>query len=161
MTDTELACLEQLYRAHSQKLYLYARAILKNDHLAEEAVQDTFHIACIKIQELMRSENPAGWLVQTLKYVIRNMERTLSSLCSSLQNQRPYEEGLLGGRRDEEDVELLYRGLLSEEDFRLLKCIAVDGWSMQEPAQEFGISLEACRKRFQRIRTKMRKNLKL
>lgn len=89
------------------------------------------------------------------------MERTLSSLCSSLQNQLPYEEGLLGGRRDEEDVELLYRGLLSEEDFRLLKCIAVDGWSMLEAAQEFGISLEACRKRFQRIRTKMRKNLKL
>ena len=159
MTDAEF--LEQLYRAHSQKLYLYARAVLKNDHLAEEAMQDTFHIACQKITDLRRSENPPGWLVQTLKNVIRNMERTHSSLCAALRTHLPYEEGTVGGRRDEKDVELLYGGILTDEEFLLLRRIALEGWTILDAAGELGISVEACRKRLQRVKEKMRKNLTL
>lgn len=161
MTDAELQCLEQLYRQHYQRLLLYAKAIVKNEHLAEEAVQDTFHIACSKIQDLRRSENAAGWLVQTLKNVLRNMERTHSSLYAALQNHLPYEEHHLGGTRDEENIELLYSGILTEEEFRLLRYIAVDKYSFLEASEEFDISVEACRKRFQRIKEKMRKNLVL
>lgn len=161
MTDAELQFLEQLYRQHYQRLFLYAKAIVKNEHLAEEAVQDTFHIACSKIAEVRRSENAAGWLVQTLKNVLRNMERTHSSLYAALQNHLPYEDQLLGGRRDEEDIELLYGGILTEEEFRLLRCIVLDRDSFLEVSKQFGISVEACRKRFQRIKEKMRKNLVL
>ena len=161
MTDAELQFLEQLYRHHYQRLFLYAKAIVKNEHLAEEAVQDTFHIACSKIAEVRRSENAAGWLVQTLKNVLRNMERTHSSLYAALQNHLPYEDQLLGGRRDEEDIELLYGGILTEEEFRLLRCIVLDRDSFLEVSKQFGISVEACRKRFQRIKEKMRKNLVL
>lgn len=161
MTDAELQFLEQLYRQHYQRLFLYAKAIVKNEHLAEEAVQDTFHIACSKIAEVRRSENAAGWLVQTLKNVLRNMERTRSSLYAALQNHLPYEDQLLGGQRDEEDIELLYGGILTEEEFRLLRCIVLDRDSFLEASKQFGISVEACRKRFQRIKEKMRKNLVL
>ena len=161
MTDAELQFLEQLYRQHYQRLFLYAKAIVKNEHLAEEAVQDTFHIACSKIAEVRRNENAAGWLVQTLKNVLRNMERTHSSLYAALQNHLPYEDQLLGGRRDEEDIELLYGGILTEEEFRLLRCIVLDRDSFLEASEHFGISVEACRKRFQRIKEKMRKNLVL
>ena len=152
VTDAELQFLEQLYRQHYQRLLLYAKAIVKNEHLAEEAVQDTFHIACSKIADLRRSENAAGWLVQTLKNVLRNMERTHSSLYAALQNRLPYEEHHLGGERDEENIDLLYGGILTEEEFRLLRYIAVDKYSFLEVSEEFGISLEACRKRFQRIK---------
>ena len=161
MTDAELQFLEQLYRQHYQRLFLYAKAIVKNEHLAEEAVQDTFHIACSKIAEVRRSENAAGWLVQTLKNVLRNMERTHSSLYAALQKHLPYEDQLLGGQRDEEDIELLYGGILTEEEFRLLRCIVLDRDSFLETSKQFGISVEACRKRFQRIKEKMRKNLVL
>lgn len=161
VTDAELQFLEQLYRQHYQRLLLYAKAIVKNEHLAEEAVQDTFHIACSKIADLRRSENAAGWLVQTLKNVLRNMERTHSSLYAALQNHLPYEEHHLGGERDEENIDLLYGGILTEEEFRLLRYIAVDKYSFLEVSEEFGISVEACRKRFQRIKEKMRKNLVL
>ena len=56
-------------------------------------------------------------------------------------------------------MDLRYGGLLSEEDFRLLKCIALDRYSYLEAAEEFHISVEACRKRLQRIKQKMRKKL--
>ena len=88
MTDAELQFLEQLYRQHYQRLFLYAKAIVKNEHLAEEAVQDTFHIACSKIAEVRRSENAAGWLVQTLKNVLRNMERKTGCVRRDLQMRK-------------------------------------------------------------------------
>ena len=44
--------IAQLYREMYRKLVVYAENAL-NDSLAEEAVQDTFRIACSKYDELM------------------------------------------------------------------------------------------------------------
>ena len=161
VTEAEMQFLETLYREHYQKLFLYANAVLKHRELAEEAVQDTFRIACGKITGLRRSANSAGWLVQTLKNVLRNMERTRSSLYASLQNDLPYEEQHVGGRMDDTDLALTYGGILTEEEFFLLRRIAVDRYTFLEAAAELGISVEACRKRMQRIREKMRRDLTL
>jgi RNA polymerase sigma-70 factor (ECF subfamily) len=161
LSKADYQLIEQLYRTYYHQLFLYARAILRHDQLAEEAVQDTFHIACGKIADLRRSENSAGWLVQTLKYVLKNMERCRSSLYSSMQQSLPYEEALLGEGRDEESLELLYGGILTREEFHLLKRVAVDGFSFLEAAEELGITVETCRKRFHRAKEKMRKNIQL
>lgn len=40
--------LEQMYREMYPTLYAYALRILKDHALAEEAIQDTFCIACAK-----------------------------------------------------------------------------------------------------------------
>ena len=40
--------MEQLYREMFPKLYMYALRIISNPSLAEEAVQNTFCIACSK-----------------------------------------------------------------------------------------------------------------
>ena len=74
--------LKKLYLEYYHSLFLYARSVLQDPSLAEEAVQDTFCIACVKQEQLAASGNPAGWLVQTLKNVLRNMERSHSSLYS-------------------------------------------------------------------------------
>ena len=161
LSEADHQLIEQLYRAHYHQLFLYARAILRHDQLAEEAVQDTFRIACGKAADLRGSENSAGWLVQTLKHVLKNMERCRSSLYSSMLQSVPYEEARLGEGRDEEDPELLYGGILPPEEFQLLRRIAVDGWSFLEAAQELGISVDACRKRFHRAKEKMRKKMEL
>ena len=64
--------IEALYLEMFELLFSYARSSLENDSLAEEAVQETFRIACLKPSELCASPNPKGWLVNTLKNVIRN-----------------------------------------------------------------------------------------
>lgn len=161
LSEFELRLIEQLYRAHYQRLYLYARALLQNAHLAEEAVQDTFHIACGRVEELQRSENPAGWLMVTEKNVIRNMERSRSSLYSAMKRELPYENAALGAKSDEISVDVLYGGILTEEDFLLLKRIVLDGWTYLEAAQELSITVEACRKRVQRSKEKLRKKLEV
>ena len=63
--------MEQLYREMFPKLYMYALRIMSKPSLAEEAVQNTFCIACSKEDSLFSSDNPHGWLMNTLKNVIR------------------------------------------------------------------------------------------
>ena len=159
MEAAEQQMLKQLYLEQYHSLFLYARAILGDSHLAEEAVQDTFRIACAKAAQLSASENPAGWLVQTLKNVLRNMERSRSSLYSFMSVAVPYNDEVLGAQQEAANVDLLYGDLLPEEDFRLLKMVVLEKYSYLEAAEELGISLEACRKRVQRIRRRMREKL--
>ena len=158
MTPQDMEYLETLYRQHYQTLFLYANAMLKHRELAEEAVQDTFVIACGKLHQLRRSPNSAGWLVQTLKNVLNNLRRTRSSLYASLEHL-PYEERSLDAHRDELPLEVTYGGLLTAEEFRLVRRVLLDGASYAEAAAEENITPEACRKRMQRIREKLRKNL--
>jgi RNA polymerase sigma-70 factor (ECF subfamily) len=72
--------IEQLYREMFTQLNIYAQNALQDRSLGEEAVQDTFRIACIKAEELMVSANPKGWLMNTLKNVINNIKRSRARL---------------------------------------------------------------------------------
>ena len=49
-----------------------------------------------------------------------------------------------------------FRGLLSEEELRLLQAIVLDGVSYAEAAKALGINLWACRKRVQRAMDRLR-----
>lgn len=68
--------IESLYLEMYDRLMIYAHVNLDSDSLAEEAVQETFRIACQKPESLCSSPNPQGWLVNTLKNTIRNMKQT-------------------------------------------------------------------------------------
>ena len=70
-----------------------------------------------------------------------------------------YMEDVLQESREDANVDLLYGDLLPEEDFRLLKRIVLERYSYLEAAEELGISLEACRKRVQRIKQRLREKL--
>ena len=61
----------------------------------------------------------------------------------------------------EEDVflrpELLYKSYVSEEELALLSRVGIDGYTIQEASEQFGISVEACKKRVQRAKKKFQK----
>ena len=84
LNQEEEKYIEQLYREMYTRLCFYAKNALGSRTLAEEAVQDTFRIACIKPDSLMNSKNPHGWLINTLKNVIRNRQRTEARLSNAL-----------------------------------------------------------------------------
>ena len=60
---------------------------------------------------------------------------------------------------DQEDVDLLYGDLAARADFQLLKRVVLDGCTMLEAAEEYGITVEACKKRIQRLRAHLKKKL--
>ena len=67
--------LEQLYYANYKKLLLYALSASQSQVSAPELVQDTFHEAVLHIDTLMTHANPGGWLMQTLKYKMKENDK--------------------------------------------------------------------------------------
>ena len=141
-------------------LLSYALGVLPSPSQAEEAVQDTFQIACQKADEVCTSPNPKGWLTKTLKNVIGNELRQrirdrkiiADSLGAYIDNMGPHEDNI--------DIDILYSNVADTPEFKLIKAIALDGKSLLEISKELGISLDAVKKRAQRARTFLQKRIK-
>ena len=158
MDENQDKKLEELYREMFHLCFVYARSALNDENLAEEAVQDTFRIACEKADMLFSSENPKGWIIKTLKNVIYNMNKTRANINKIIVDMASVNENLFS-TSDEENPVLLYSKIISDEDFALLKRISVDRYSMLEAADELGITVDACKKRVQRAKRKFKKFL--
>lgn len=149
--------IEQLYREMYKVLYVYAKNALNDPSLTEEATQDVFCIACAKPDSLLQSDNPKGWLMQTLKNVVKNIKRQQAKMKHLAIISLNSEESEFLAAYDEEDIDILYGDVSPREDFQIFKLIALEGYTMKDAADEFGISVEACKKRVQRIRNYLRK----
>lgn len=150
--------IESLYREHYYHLFLYARSSFRDSSLAEDAIQETFRIACGKMDQLLSSPNPGGWLMSTLKYVIKNEERAQRKMQLILQNaklsQRVSEEF-----PDDCGISESAQELLPTADLELLWCIIIEGYSYLEASERFGITLETCKKRVYRLKKTLRKKI--
>lgn len=148
---------EEFYREHFEGLVVYAKAITKNPHMAQDVVQDAFHIALRpeKMEEFVNSPNPVGWMRVTVKNVARNAIRAqqrqsrwlisvdeIDTLAASEDDYDP---------EDEEAVLKGYSEFLSENEMYLLRRLALDKATYKELANEYGISMWACYKRVNRL----------
>lgn len=148
--------LDSLYRDMAPLMTRYALASISDISQAEEVVQDTFRIACTRIEEIMASPNPKGWLMNTLKFVIHDSQRAkaryLRMLCAVLSAG--------GDKRISYDLEVgldvLYGDIVNSDDFLLLERVYLQNRSLREIAEEDGITLEACKKRVQRAKKRLR-----
>jgi RNA polymerase sigma-70 factor (ECF subfamily) len=149
--------IEQLYREMYIQLYAYAINALTDRQLAEEAVQDTFRIACMKADSLLKSDNKKGWLTNTLKHVIQNIRRSRARLNSLVISALSIDDIVIVSPTGGLDFDVIYSDLLGQEDFELLQMIILNKYTILKVARELGISVEACKKRVQRAKKKLRK----
>lgn len=152
--------IEQLYFEMYDMLFTYARCSLREEALAEEAVQETFQIACQKPDQLCESPNPKGWLVKTLKFIILNMKRNRESARQVLSGYLIEQQEGCAFSEDKLDLQLLYEDVSHMEEFRLIKEMAIDGKSHLEMANARGITVNACKKRIQRAKEMLKRKLK-
>ena len=162
MKPEQDAFLEQLYRTHFHALQVHAYRFLGNWTDAHVAAQETFHIACDKIEIVMSHPNHIVWLKNVTKNVSRNMIRTrqrqlllFSSLDELLASEIPFAYD-----RIPNDPTEIFEGFLPKEDRYLLKRIMLDGISYADAGAEIGINMWACRKRVQRATEKLRSRYK-
>ncbi len=150
--------IETLYLEMYDMMICYARCSFKEESLAEEAVQNTFQIACQKPDQLCESVNPKGWLVNTLKFTIRNMKRSRehAQLLLSLVEQ----DESVAYSEDRLPLQLVYEDIADSEEFKLLVEMAIEGKSHLEMATARGISVDACKKRVQRAKETLQKKIK-
>lgn len=147
--------LEQLYCEMYDWLLCYANAAMSDPSRAEEAVQETFRIACDKLPVLLESSNPKGWLVNTLKGVLKNFSRK-DARDSKVFIQMPEQYGSEPPK--ELPPELLYQDLVRTREYELLMKLS-DAGSVRELANRLGISESTCKKRIQRSRIYLRSRI--
>jgi RNA polymerase sigma-70 factor (ECF subfamily) len=156
INDNQRRAIKALYTEMNSSLLAYAQSTMNDRSQAEEAVQDTFRIACAKADKFLLSPNPKGWLFNTLKNVIKNKVRSRVYLKDIVVSSFEIDENILFVDTDVLDVDFMYSDLTNVEDYKLLKKIALDKCSMIEVADEIGISVEACKKRVQRAKKKLK-----
>lgn len=161
MTPAQSKRIEELYFEMFEMLMAYARSILDSEALAEEAVQETFRIACQKPADVCQSVNPQGWLVQTLKYTIRNITSNRATAKKFLEQYIRSQGQEAAAAEDRLNPGVLYENIADTEEYKLLTEMAVEGRSILEMATSRGISVAACKKRVQRAKETLRKKVKL
>ena len=159
MTVEQNRMIEELYLEMFDKMMAYARCSFDSESLAEEAVQETFRIACQKPEQLCQSVNPRGWLVQTLKYTIRNMQSSHAAAKKLVEKYLAKQSKDSTFSEDRVSLHILYEDVAHTEEFQLLIETAIEGRSHLEMANSRGISLDACKKRVQRAKETLRKKL--
>ena len=158
MTSDQRKRIEEFYLEMYDRLFIYARSALDNESLAEEAIQETFRIVCMKPEDLLSCPNPKGWIVNTLKYTIQNMKRSRDK-ANVLLTQYLAANSSVAFSEDRISLEVTYENVARSEEFSLIKEMAVDGRSHLEMAQSRGISVAACKKRVQRAKEFLRRKI--
>ena len=116
--------LETLFIEMNASLFSYAKIHLHSEDLAQEAIQETFLIACKKVDTLFASPNPKGWIMRTLQNVImrirdQNKKATLLLVRLALFN----DDMVLNTATNDIDFEETYAKLLNPKDYELIKAI--------------------------------------
>ena len=151
--------IERLYMEMFEHLFAYARSVMGNDALAEEAVQETFRIACLRPFELCNSPNPRGWLFNTLKNVLRNTQKSQANARRLLAEYAAVYSQKALSTQDHLCLEVTYENLADKPEYRLLHAWVVEGKTLLELSRELGISLSACKKRIQRAKEFLKKKI--
>lgn len=159
-----MAWIETLYREEYPLLVAYATRRLDNEDTAQELVQETFKTLLENAEELVFHVNVRGWLRQTLKNKLlahwktgrTNLRRFVTYEDAGEQPGAPSPEELLGQLTEEAVLEVA-RKRLSEENYRHLIRLTVDGASHATVAKELGITVSASQKRLERTRTILRR----
>lgn len=146
--------IDKLYTNQYKMLYSRAYAVLRDTSICQEVVQDTFYLACQKIDSIMTSENPEGWLVIALQYKIVRVLREKKQAAQYIA-QLPEDfdfNNIIDERIQDEDVRLLYPDLALHKDFELLEEFSLEDKSVKDIAKKHNMSVDACNKRLSRIK---------
>ena len=160
MTAEQDRFLTEKYHEKRTFLLEYAESSLHNYALAEEAVQQTFEIACRKINDFSSSPNPEGWLTRTLSFVIRNIEHRQRTERRAIAMTDDYRPDLVAAPEEPVSLRTTFGSLVDSPQFHLVYEMEIIGRSLAEIAKDLGISEAACKKRAERSRKYLQKRIR-
>ena len=156
LESAEREYLHALCLTHYPALRRYVYHLGFRGEGVEDWIQETFLVAIRHIEVLKAHENPGAYLTQILRNVIGHALRRMQYAARIAEQLRAEELTEPSGYGDELDPEILYSGLVSDEELRLLLRFYLEGWSQKDLARELGIDIEACSKRIQRAKAHLK-----
>jgi RNA polymerase sigma-70 factor (ECF subfamily) len=160
----ELAACAALLTATQAMAYAVAWQVLRTEADARDAVQDAYLSAFRRLPELQRPEAFAGWLRRiVVTEALNRRQRFRKSWVPLMESLAPPLLDDDERRWTDEQQLLLARALLtlSREERRLCELHYHGGWNAERMAREVGLAPSAIRKRLQRIRDKLRKEIEM
>lgn len=145
----------EIYKKYYSDMYYFAKKVLGGEDIAEDVVQEAFLVAFRKLDDLSASPSPKGWLFKVLRHIIgdtyRKQARLLETLSLSEDCDIP--------AHDKINLRLELEGAVGKEDLDILIKLYVERYTYQEIAKIHNISVAAAKKRVQRAKAKLRKEL--
>jgi RNA polymerase sigma factor (sigma-70 family) len=160
----ELAALGTLVERTQEMAYAVAWQLLRSDADARDVVQEAYLAAFRRLGDLVEADTFAGWLRRIVITTALNHRRRVRTAWLSL-NDAP-EPPVLDAEEEqwsEEQRRILARALLTltADERRLCERRYHGGWEPERLAQSAGIDAATMRKRLQRIRDKLRKEVEM
>ena len=160
----DLSAYGEVVRATQSMAYAVARGVLRERAAAEDAVQDAYLKAFRQLETLQDPQAFPAWLRRIVITVALNQRRRNRPTLLQLERvpEIPVldesEEGWTDGQRQELAAALL---TLTGDERRICDRRYHGGWTTSRLAADAGIDEPAMRKRLQRIRDKLRKEIEV
>jgi RNA polymerase sigma factor (sigma-70 family) len=160
----DLSAYGEVVRATQSMAYAVARGVLRERAAAEDAVQDAYLKAFRQLETLQDPEAFPAWLRRIVITVALNQRRRNRPTLLQLERvpEIPVldesEEGWTEGQRQKLAAALL---ALTGDERRICDRRYHGGWTTSRLAADAGIDEPAMRKRLQRIRDKLRKEIEV
>lgn len=144
---------ETIYEASVTQITRYVGAHVRDRQVAEDVVQEVYCTAWKKRKELLESENPMGWLTNTAKYKIMELQHRKDAFLLTLEES---EINLECGEMGYEFAEckLVLGKNLSAKEYRLLMKRYYCEQSIREIADQEGTDENTLRMRMVRLKKK-------
>jgi RNA polymerase sigma-70 factor (ECF subfamily) len=153
--------LVELFERMNGELFSIAYQRIQDSHRAEELVQDVFLRASEKIDEVMQSPNPRGWLYYALEFFLKHEFRSRLNIQKAFVEQSEFAEDLedsASNSAEDEALKMLeHSSMFTDNEWHLLKRAYIEGYTIAEIAEELGIEYDACAKRLHKARDKAKK----
>ncbi len=155
---------EILMRRHNQRLYRVARSILRDDHEAEDALQEAYVKCFSHLEQFLGEARFSTWLTKiVVNEALRRRKRrqrftTIENDVGAMKSTRMGPEG----RAFHAELRRLLEKAVDElsDDFRTVFVLRdIEGLSTSETARCLSIPAETVRSRLHRARRQMRANI--
>ena len=161
------AFIETCYELYEQKMFRVALAILRDETLAEDAVQDAF-LQLIRHKVYFKkadSDDCKRYILAVIKntsinlYNKRKNENKIVSFAENLETVCADEAVITDDNNDEGTSCTPLMNSLPEKYYAVVECLVIRDYSVRETADKLGITEANVRKRYERAKKMMRQSL--
>lgn len=148
--------IEQFYKTYGPMVYRRCRYILGDDDLAVDALQDTF-VRILRSKDRLHGQAPSSLLYTTATNLCLNMIRDRKRK-REIQWEDWYEAHAGGSGWEKRILTEHFLERLFEEETEVTRTMAflhyMDGFTLEETAEQTGYSVSGVRKRLRKLREK-------
>ena len=153
--------IEALYALYEQKMYYEAYRVLRDEYLAEDAVQEAFLRLIRNRDKLGDADSPAvrRYVYKTVRCAALDIYRKQRKIRENLCEWDEKAENVCYEERLDMNVPLSALNELPQKYFFVLKCLFLDGLTVKETAAVLKISEACVRKRCERARRLLKEKI--